>query len=146
MFLAHFGSLSKIELRLNATVYLSNVVDHVRPFMTTVYPSFDDYFQDNAPFHKDLISGFWSMTMSSLYSNGLQSPDLNPIEHLWDVVGREICIMDVQPTNLQQLRKAIMSIWTKISEECFPHLVKSMPQRIKAEEKRGSNPVLARCT
>ncbi len=29
-----------------------------------------------------------------------QSLDLNPIEHLWDVVEREIHIMDVQPTNL----------------------------------------------
>ncbi len=54
-----------------------------------------------------------------------QSPDLNPIEHLWDVVEREIRIMDVQPTNLQQLRHAIMSIRTKISEECFQHLVQS---------------------
>ncbi len=33
-----------------------------------------------------------------------QSPDLNPIKHLWDVVERE--------TNLQKLRDAIMSIWT----------------------------------
>ena len=56
-----------------------------------------------------------------------QSPDLNPIEHLWDVVEREIHIMDVQPTNLQQLRNAIMLILTKISEECFQHLVESMP-------------------
>ncbi len=39
--------------------------------------------------------------------------------------------MDVQTTNLQQLRDAIMSIWTKISEECFQHLVESMPRRIK---------------
>ncbi len=35
--------------------------------------------------------------------------------------------MDVQPTNLQQLCDAIMtiimSIWTKISEECFQQLV-----------------------
>ena len=52
--------------------------------------------------------------MCSLYSNGIQSPDLNPIEHLLDVVEWEICIMDVQPTNLQQLRDAIMSIWTHI--------------------------------
>ena len=56
-----------------------------------------------------------------------QSPDLNPIEQLWDVVEREICIMDVQLTNLQTLRGAVMSIWTKISEECFQHLVESMP-------------------
>ncbi len=27
---------------------------------------------------------------------------------------------------------AVMSIWTKISEECFQHLVESMPQRIEA--------------
>ncbi len=40
--------------------------------------------------------------------------------------------MDVQPTNLQQLRDAIMSIWTNISEECCHHLVESMPRRIKA--------------
>ncbi len=40
--------------------------------------------------------------------------------------------MDVQPTNLQQLRDAIMSISTIISEECFQHLVESMPRRIKA--------------
>ncbi len=38
----------------------------------------------------------------------------DPIEQLWDVV---IHIMNVQPTNLQQLRDAIISIWTKISEE-----------------------------
>ncbi len=29
--------------------------------------------------------------------------------------------------NLQQLCDAIVSIWTKISEECFQHLVESMP-------------------
>ncbi len=40
--------------------------------------------------------------------------------------------MDVQPTNLQQLHDAVMSIWIKISEECFQHLVESMPRRMKA--------------
>ncbi len=35
------GILVPIEHRLNATVYLSIVADHVHPFMTTVYPSSD---------------------------------------------------------------------------------------------------------
>ncbi len=48
--------------------------------------------------------------------------------------------MDVQPTNLQQLRDPIMSIWTKISEECFQHLVESMPRRIKAVLKTKGGP------
>ncbi len=75
-----------------------------------------------------------------------QSPDLNPIVHLWDVVELEIRIMDVQPANLQQLHDAIMPIWTKISEEieeteeCFQHLVEFMPRRIKAVLKAKGGP------
>ncbi len=50
-------------------------------------------------------------------------------------------------SNLQQQHDAIMSIWTKISKECFQHLVESMPRIIKAVLKANrSNPVLARCT
>ncbi len=71
-----------------------------------------------------------------------QSPDLNPIEHPWDVLEREIRIMDVQPTNLQQLHDAIMSIWTKISEECFQQ--PSMPRRIEAVLKAKDGPTRCR--
>ncbi len=49
-------------------------------------------------------------------------------------------IMDEQLTNLQQLRDAIMSIWTKISEEYFQHLVESMPRRIKTVLKAKGGP------
>ncbi len=125
--------LVPIMHRLNATAYLSIVSEHVHPLMTTVYPSRDGYFkQDNAPCHKAQIISDWFLEHDNeftLLTWPPQSPDLNPIEHLWDVVEREICFMDVQPTNLQQLRDAIMLIWTKISEECFQHLVESMPLR-----------------
>ncbi len=125
--------LVPIEHRLNTTVYLSIVADHVHPFMTTVYPSSDEYFQqDNAPCHKAQIISDWLHEHDkelTLLKWPPQSPDLNPIEHLWDVVEREIHIMDVQPTNLQQLCDAIMSIWTTISEECLQDLVESMPRR-----------------
>ncbi len=54
------GPLVTIEHRLNATAYLSIVADHVHPFMTTVYPSSDGYFQqDNAPCHKAQIISDW---------------------------------------------------------------------------------------
>ncbi len=39
------------------------------------------------------------------------------------------------------LRDAIISMWTKISEECFQHLVESMPRRIKTVVKaKGLQP------
>ena len=68
---------------------------------------------------------FLNMTMTLLYSIGLhRPPDLNSREHICDVVHQDIHILDMQPTNLQQLRDAIMSTWTKISEECFNILLK----------------------
>jgi len=47
------GLLVPVEHRLNATANLSIDSDHVHPFMATMYPSSDGYFQqDNAPCHK----------------------------------------------------------------------------------------------
>ncbi len=141
--MAHFVPL---EHHLNAKTSLSIVSDHVHPSRTTVYPSSDGYFQqDNAPCHKNQIISDWFLEHDNeftLLKWPPQSPDLNPIEHLWDVVEREILIIDVQPTNLQQLRDAVMSIWTKISEECFQHLVESMPRIIKAVLKTKGGPTL----
>jgi len=37
-----------------------------------------------------------------------QSSDLNPIEHLWDVVEQELRPLNVHPTNLHQLQDAIL--------------------------------------
>ncbi len=137
------GPLGPIEHRLNTTVYLSIVDDHVHPFMTTVYHLLMYFQQNNAPRHKAQIISDWFLEHENeftLLKWPPQSPDLNPIEHLWDVVEREIHIMDVQPINLQQLRDNIMSIWTKISEECFQHLVESMPRRINAVQKAKGGP------
>jgi len=111
-----------------------------------IYPSSDGYFQkDNAPCHKTRIISNWLLE----HVNELtvlkwppQSPDLNPIEHLWDVVERELCALDVHPTNLHQLQDAILSNQcnpTNISKECFQHLFESMPHRINSvlKEKGG---------
>ncbi len=103
------------------------------------------YFQqDNASCHKDQIISDWFLEHDNeftLLKWPPQSPDLNPIEHLWDVVEREIHIMDVQTTNLQKLRDAIMTIWTKTSEECFQHLVESMNEELRQFwRKKGVQP------
>ncbi len=114
------GPLVPIEHRLTTTAYLSIVADHIHPFMTTVYPSSDGYFQQyNAPCPKAQIIWVWFLEHDNeftLLKWPPQSPDPNPIEHLWDVVEWEIRIIDVQPTHLQKLCDAIMSIWSKISE------------------------------
>ncbi len=80
IYLAHFGPLSTIEHRLNATAYLSIVADHIHPFMTTVYPS-SDATSSRIMHHftklKSSQTGFLNMKMSSLYSNGLHSHQIS---------------------------------------------------------------------
>lgn len=45
------------ECRLNVTAYLNIAADHVRSFMTTVYPFSDGSYsqQDNTPCHKVIL-------------------------------------------------------------------------------------------
>ncbi len=108
-------------------------------------PIFYGYFQqDNTACHKAQIISDWFLEHDNeftLLKWPPQSPDLNPIEHLWNVVEREIRIMDVQPTNLQQLRNGQMDA-CQLDLECFQHLVESMPQRIKAVLKAKEGPTL----
>ncbi len=146
IFVAHFVPL---EHGLNATVYLSIVAGHVHPFMTTVYHLLMYFQQDNAPCHKAQIISDWFLEHDNeftLLKCPPQSPDLNPIEHLWDVVEREILIMDVQTTNLQQVMlswqyepKSLRNVSNTLLNLCHEELRQFW-------RKKGSNPVLARCT
>jgi transposase len=52
-----------------------------------------------------------------------QSPDLNPIEHLWDEMKRAVPSMNVPLSNLQQLHDAIASAWINIPLDRFRLLV-----------------------
>ncbi len=139
------GPLVPIEHRLNATAYLSIVADHVHPFMTTVYHllmATSSRIMYHVTKLKSSQTGFLNMTMSSLYFKWPpQSPDLNPIEHLWDVVEREIHIMDVQPTNLAATAWCYICRYDQNpKEECLQHLVEYMPRRIKAVSEAKGGP------
>ncbi len=73
------GPLVPIEHCLNATAYLSIVSDHVHPFMTTVYQSSDDYFQQDNARHKAEIISDWFVEHDNeftLLKWPPQSPDL----------------------------------------------------------------------
>lgn len=52
----------------------------------------------------------------------------------------EVHIMDVQLTNRQQLRDAVMLKWIKVSEECLRNLIQTTPQRINAVLKANGDP------
>ncbi len=90
--------------------------------------SSDGYFQlYNVPCHKDQIISDWFLEHDNeftLLKWPPQSPDLNPTEHLWDVVEREIHIMDVQPTNLQQVNMD-QNLWGMFLTPCWIYAMKN---------------------
>lgn len=104
---AHQNRTVEEDWKKNATA--SIVADNIHPCMTAVYPFSDGNLQhDNANWFVEDENEFTVLQWPP------SSPDLNPIEYLRDVLEREICIIVVQLTNLQQLCDDIMSLWTTI--------------------------------
>ena len=65
-----------------------------------------------------------------------QSPDLNPIEHLWAELKRRVRARPNFPTNRDQLWEAVSEEWRNIPESVCEALVDSIPKRL--EETRRS--------
>nr|KAF6382611.1 hypothetical protein mPipKuh1_008967 [Pipistrellus kuhlii] len=116
------GPLIFVEQYLNSTTYLSIVADQVHPIMLMVYPNGDVFFQqDNVPcsYCAGVVSRTWGGGEHegdfTLLRWSPQSPDLNPIEHLWDEVKRAIRHLVPQTSNPAELDSAIIhQAWCQI--------------------------------
>jgi transposase len=54
------------------------------------------------------------------------SPDMNPIEHVWDFIGRKINQRNLKCQNIDELRTAILQEWQQLPQD----LVRSMTRRV----------------
>ena len=57
------------------------------------------------------------------------NPDLNPLEHLWDELGRSVRARPVQPQNLRQLEIALHQEWAHIPQNVVRRYVHSTRPR-----------------
>ncbi|UYV65323.1 hypothetical protein LAZ67_3003938 [Cordylochernes scorpioides] len=58
-----------------------------------------------------------------------RSPDLNPIEHVWDALGRRIGARHPSPRTLVELRTALLEEWGLLPLDLLQSLVNSMRAR-----------------
>ncbi|GFS72340.1 transposable element Tcb1 transposase [Trichonephila clavipes] len=57
------------------------------------------------------------------------SPDLNPIEHVWDMLGQRIAARQPPPTYLPELQRALLDEWCNIPQDQIDNLILRMPRR-----------------
>ncbi|GFW91144.1 transposable element Tcb2 transposase [Trichonephila clavipes] len=56
------------------------------------------------------------------------SPDMNPIEHVWDALGRQIAGRKPPPQILQEQERALLEEWDRIPQLVINSPIDSMPQ------------------
>ena len=61
-----------------------------------------------------------------------QSPDLNPIEHLWGFLKRKLSEHKHPPSGIHELLERIQMKWEEIAVEECQKLIESMPRRVQA--------------
>ncbi|GFV03644.1 transposable element Tcb2 transposase [Trichonephila clavipes] len=60
------------------------------------------------------------------------SPDLNPIEHMGDMLGQRIADRQLPPTCVPELQMALLDQWCNILLDQIDDLILSMPRRCMA--------------
>ena len=89
------------------------------------------FMQDNAPCHRaQYVTDWFEEQQVSVMSWPAQSPDLNPIENLWDHMERKL--RDMPCTTKEGLWENLQHIWSSIPSDTIQNLVQSMPKRVEA--------------
>lgn len=86
---------------------------------------------DNAPAHRSaIVQDFLAERQIVPIQWPSRSPDLNPIENVWDFLGKKA--QEQNPQSLRDLAEIIEVEWDLIPQEFLNTLVDSMPRRIGA--------------
>ena len=87
---------------------------------------------DNAPPHRAaVVQEFKANQDIRSLPWPANSPDLNPIEHAWDCLGRAVR-SHPQATSIQQLADLLEREWDLIPQEFLDNLIRSMSSRVGA--------------
>ncbi|GFW18004.1 transposable element Tcb2 transposase [Trichonephila clavipes] len=112
--------------------YRDKILDpYVRPYAAAIGNDFI-LMDDNARPHRARI------VEEYLEDHGLErmewparSPDLNPIEHLWDNLGREVAALNPPPRSLHELKQGLLCVWSSLPIPVSDNLINSMGNRCR---------------
>ncbi|GFY25701.1 transposable element Tc3 transposase [Trichonephila clavipes] len=115
---------------VNGTRYCNEILlPYVRLFRGAMGLQFL-FMDDNAPCHRAVAAE------QLLESEDIErmdwparSPDLNPIEHVWDFLGRRLAARTLPPVTIRELRLALQDEWATMPQQLIDTLILSMGRR-----------------
>lgn len=126
------GRLVRIPGTMTKEVYLSILQENLRPSAREMkMPRGFIFQQDNDPKHTAKVVKSWFETQKlKVMDWPAQSPDLNPIENLWNELERRYKARQIRPKNCDELFAVLEEEWKRIPLERVQKLVDSLPRRI----------------
>ena len=125
------GPLIPVEETMDSEVYVNILSNHLVPWVND-HPNIV-FQQDGASCHTSHYSTWWMESHGfSILDWVAQSPDLNPIENLWDYLDCQIRKRNPLPHSKNELIRAVQEEWANISLETLHHLILSLPRRVEA--------------
>lgn len=126
---------------MTADRYIRDVLE---PYVVPFAPFIGDDFMlmhDNArPHVARIVNEYLAEVEIPVMNWPPRSPDINPIEHVWDALGRKVRSRVPAPANLQQLSEVLIEEWQQIDQAYIQNLIEGMPRRIAAVIRaRGGN-------
>ena len=136
------GYACKIDGRMDADLYTQILEDELQASIEYSDKSHQDiiFQQDGDPKHHSGKATKWFKDHNiTVLAWPAQSPDMNPIEHLWDHLKKKLKEYDHPPGGVLELWERAEKEWEKITPEVCQNLIQSMPRRVAAVVKaKGS--------
>lgn len=128
---AGVGNLAFIDGIMDHHKYIDLLKQNLRPSAEKLgLADRFKFYQDNDPKHSAVNTKLWLLyNCPQIIKTPPQSPDLNPIEHLWSHLEKKIRSREF--TNKNQMKAILQEEWNKIDPEYTTKLVRSMPERLK---------------
>ena len=122
------GPNVKIDGKIDQHFYNDVITSHTIPFAYENLPLLWTFMHDNDPKHTSrTVKKCLDEENVKVLKWPPQSPDLNPIENLWNDIDKHI--QAVKPKNLRELWDETQNAWYSISKERCQGLVESLPRR-----------------
>ena len=112
---------------LTAERYVNEILDvHVCPYAGAIGPDFI-LMDDNARAHRARITNRYLEQAAIVRLDWpARSPDLNPIEHAWDMLQKAISSRQVQPATVRELRETLIEEWAQLLQHKLCRLIGSI--------------------